>query len=136
MSEPLQPNENMERALDAALGRALPPPEVPADFRARLVAAISRVDEETLADARRRLQLEEAARLAELEAGYLRLRRRTLGTLIGAAFAAGAVLTLALPWLREHLGPATPLVLSGLGGVIGVGIGLRAWLERSGRLSA
>jgi hypothetical protein len=136
MSKPLPPNQNLERALDAALGRALPPPAVPADFRARLMAAISRVDEETLGEARRRLRREEAARLAELEAGYLRLGRRTLGTLIGAAFAAGVVLTLALPWLKEHLGPATPLLLSGLGGVIGAGIGLKAWLERDGRLGA
>jgi hypothetical protein len=133
MSEARGPRESLEQALDAALGRVLSPPAVPPHFRTRLMAALARVSDETLAEARRRLQLEEAARLADLEAGYLRLRRRTLGTLIGVAFAAGAALTLALPWLREHFGPATPLLLSGLGGVIGVGIGVKAWLERDGR---
>jgi hypothetical protein len=134
MSEPRKPGENLEQALDVALGRALAPPAVPAHFRARLMAAISRVDERELAATRRRLQLEEAAQLADLQAGYLRLRRRTLGTLIGVAFAAGAVLALALPWLKQSFGPGTPLLLSGLGAAIGVGIGIKAWLEHDGRL--
>jgi hypothetical protein len=136
VSEPREPRRGLEQALDAGLGRALSPPAVPADFRARLMAAISRADEEFLAEARRRLQLEEATRLADLEAGYLRLRRRTLGTLVGGGFAAGAVLTLALPWLKQSFGSATPLLLGGLGAAIAVGIGVKAWLERDGRLSA
>jgi hypothetical protein len=132
MSEPQGPRQNLEQALDVALGRALAPPAVPADFRARLMAAITRTDDETLAETRRRLKLEEAARLADLEAGYLRLRRHTFGTLIGIAFAAGTGLALALPWLKQSLGAATPLLLGGLGAAIGVGIGVKAWLERGG----
>jgi hypothetical protein len=124
----------LARALDAALGRALPPPQLPADFNARLAAAIAR--EAALSAAtvplRARLAQEEHERLRELETGYLRLRRRTLGTLIGGAFAAGAAVTLALPWLHATFGANTPLVLAGAGGAIGLAIGLHAWLPRSG----
>ena len=38
---------------------------------------------------------EHAAQLADLHRGYVRLRQRTLGTLIGAAFAAGLLVNFA-----------------------------------------
>jgi hypothetical protein len=124
----------LDTALDSALARALPPPQLPADFRARLTAAIA---QEAAIEAgspplRALLAREERERLREFEAGYLRLRRRTLGTLIGGAFAAGTVVALALPWLRATFGSHTPLILAAAGGLIGLAIGINAWLDHSG----
>lgn len=125
---------NRDEMLDAALARALPPPELPADFRARLSAAIARETELGAANlaARPRLEREQRQRLAELEAGYLRLRRRTLGTLIGGAFAAGAAVAVAMPWLTATFGGNAMLVLSVLGAAIGLTIGTASWIARLG----
>jgi hypothetical protein len=122
-----------DQALDAALARALLPPELPLDFRARLTAAIAReADSEALSPERRaRLQREERQRLIEFEAGVVRLRRRTLGTLIGGAFAAGAAVAVAMPWARATFGPNAMLVLASIGAAVGVAIGLSSWLSRT-----
>ena len=124
---------NLERVLDAALARALAPPELPVDFRARLTAAIARESErEALSpQLRARLQREERERLLEFEAGFVRLRRRTLGTLIGGAFAAGAAVTIAMPWARATFGPNALLVLASIGAAAGLAIGLSSWLARA-----
>jgi hypothetical protein len=124
----------LDAALDSALARALPPPQLPVDFRARLRAAIA---QEAAIEAvgpalRAQLAREERERLREFDAGYLRLRRRTLATLIGGAFATGTVVALALPWLRATFGSQTPLILVAAGGLIGLAIGISAWLGRSG----
>jgi hypothetical protein len=125
---------NQDEKLDAALARALVPPELPADFRARLTTALTR--EAALGAAglagRPRLEREQRERLAELEAGYMRLRRRTLGSLIGGAFAAGAAVAVAMPWLQSTFGPNAMLVLSALGAVAGLAIGTASWLGRVG----
>ena len=134
----MNPDETVDAALaaalDAALLRALPPPELPWDFRARLSAAIAR--EAVLAsaqrDARPRLESEQRARLAELEASYIRLRRRTLGTLIGGAFAAGAAVAVVLPWFKSIFGPNAMLALAALGAVVGLAIGTASWMARLG----
>ncbi len=125
---------NRDELLDAALARALPPPELPADFRAQLNAAIAREAALGAASitARPRLEREQRERLAEFEAGYMRLRRRTLGTLIGGAFAAGAAVAVALPWLQSTFGPNAMLVLPALGALVGLAIGTAAWLGRLG----
>lgn len=68
---------------------------------------------------------------AELENGYLQLRRRTLGTLIGGAFTAGAGVALLFPWLKATLGEHSMLALAGFGGVVGLVIGVSACLGRS-----
>ncbi len=122
-----------EQALDAALAQALAPPELPPDFRARLTAAIARAaDSEALSPERRaRLQREERQRLLEFEAGVVRLRRRTLGTLIGGAFAAGAAVAVAMPWARANFGPNAMLVLASIGAAVGLAIALSSWLSRS-----
>ena len=121
----------LDSALDAALGRALRPPVPPADWRVRLNAALAHAGEDQDAESSRvRLERERCQGLAELEAGYLRLRRRTLGTLIGGAFAAGAGLTLLLPWLKAVLGGNTMLIVAVLGGSIGLAI---AGTSRPGR---
>ena len=124
---------NDEQALDAALAIALGPPELPADFRARLNAAIAREsDREALSpQLRARLEREQRQRLLEFEAGFVRLRRRTLGTLIGGAFAAGAAVAIAMPWARATFGPNAMLVLASIGAAVGVAIGLSSWLSRT-----
>jgi len=128
------PAAALDAALDSALTRVLPSPELPADFRAGVLAAIARdAQSEALNPATRaRLEREQREHLREFEAGYLQLRRRTLGTLIGGAFAAGTVVALALPWLRATVGPHTPLVLASAGAAIGLAIGISTWLGRSG----
>ena len=113
----------LDVALDAALGRALRPPTPHADFRIRLTAALARAGQHEYTESTRmRLERERCEGLAELESGYLRLRRRTLGTLIGGAFAAGAVLTLLFPWLKAMLGADAILVVAVLGGIAGLTI--------------
>jgi hypothetical protein len=111
------------RKLDAALATALQPPSLPEGFESRLAAALN--DEpppEWGRAARETLEREHLERLAELEAGYVRLRRRTLGTLIGAAFAAGAVLTLALPLLQRAWGANLPYILAGGGALLALAL--------------
>jgi hypothetical protein len=132
----VNPDETVrwDAALDSALARALAPPELPAQFRNQLTAAIAREAALEIAmwGARPRLEREQRERLAELEAGYMRLRRRTLGTLIGGAFAAGAAVAVALPWLKSAFGPNAMLVLAALGAVAGLAIGTASWMGRLG----
>jgi hypothetical protein len=126
-------NDEHARALDAALARALPPPELPAGFHARLTAAIAREsDREALSPQQRaRLEREQRQRLAEFEAGFVRLRHRTLSTLIGGAFAAGAAVAIAMPWARATFGPNAMLVLASIGTAVGLAIGLYSWRSRA-----
>lgn len=112
----------LDRALDGALGDVLSPPEVPETFRTRLNAALSRAAETDLSSVRERLERERRQQLAELEASYVRVRRGTLGTLIGVAFAAGAAATIAMPWLRAHLGAYTPVAITW--GAVALGLGM------------
>jgi hypothetical protein len=112
----------LDRALDEALGRAVSAPELPQAFRARLNAAISRTSDIDLLSLRERLETERRQQLEELEANYVRIRRSTLGTLIGVAFAAGAAATIAMPWLREHLGAYTSLAI--IWGAVALGLGM------------
>ncbi len=111
------------RKLDAALAAALQPPSLPPGFESRLAAALQQEPRpEWGRAAREALEREHLERLAELEAGYVRLRRRTLGTLIGAAFGAGAVLTLALPLLQRAWGANLPYILAGGGALLGLAL--------------
>ena len=122
-----------ERALDGALARVLSAPALPAEFHTQLQAALVRAGESASgrANGRARLEREQRERLAELEAGYLRLRRRTLGTLIGGAFAAGAAVAVALPWLKASFGPNAIFILAALGALAGLAIGTASWLARA-----
>ena len=130
MNDTTEPEPRWEDALDAALGRAVRPPSVPAQFRAHLQAALLRAREgDGTSDARRRLEREHRERLKELEAGYLRLRRRTLGAVIGGAFAAGIAVPLVLPWFNEHFGRLAPVALASVGGAIGLCIGVQSLLR-------
>jgi hypothetical protein len=123
--------EPLDAALDAALARVLIPPAPPDGFQIRLQAALARVPAgEERAVSRALAQREQRQRMAELDADYLRLRRRTLGTLIGGAFAAGAAVAVAFPWLQASFGPNATYVLAGLGAVVGLGIGTASWIGR------
>lgn len=123
-AEPGAPDAALDAAFDAALATALEPPAVPAGFRRRLEAALEQERQAAGRRASRAAALERERRecLAELEAGYVRLRRRTLGTLIGGAFAVGVAVTLAMPWLRAAFGADTPLALAAAGAVLGLAL--------------
>lgn len=122
----------LDHALDAALARSLTPPEVPAQFRTKLEAVLARADDESLLELRKRLEREQRQRLAELEQDYVRLRRRTLGTMIGGAFAAGAASALALPWFSATLGPMGPVAIASVGSALGIAIGIHSWMASRG----
>ena len=135
MNRPQDPSDDaaLERALDAALARALVAPEMPAGFRQQLRAAAARAAVSSASRAQRLAaeEREHAAQLAELRSGYVRLRQRTLGTLVGAAFAAGLLLNFALPWIKAHYGEGGVYALPAIGAAIGIGLSLRAWWQRS-----
>jgi hypothetical protein len=120
MTEPR--SSELHGALDEALGRVLSAPEVPQAFRTRLNAALARTAETDLLSLRERLESERRQQLEELEAEYVRVRRSTLGTFIGVAFAAGAAATIAMPWLRAHFGAYTPMAIAWGAAVLGLGI--------------
>jgi hypothetical protein len=98
----------------------------------RLSAARAHAAEpEDAESVRMRLEHERRDGLAELEAGYLRLRRHALGTLICGAFAAGTGLRLLLPWLKAVLGSDAMLVVALLGGAAALAIAGAPQLGRS-----
>lgn len=111
------------------LQRTLQPPQPTDAFRSNVRAAAARAGQMDLSQLRVELENERREQLAGLEADYIRLRRRTLGTMIGAAFAAGAAVTLALPWLQSRFGSDTPLVLASTGAAIGLAIAFGSWLR-------
>jgi hypothetical protein len=71
-------------------------------FRQRLDAALSRAGETDLSELRARVESERRADLARLDSQYVRVKRRALGTMIGAAFAAGAAVGLGIAFLSWH----------------------------------
>jgi hypothetical protein len=121
----------LEQALDRALARSLIPPGLPKDFRQQLRAAIVRSPSVDHARLRAALEREHAQQLAELQSGYVRLRQRTLGGLIGGAFAAGLLITFALPWITAHFGPNAVFALPAIGAAAGLALSLRSWWQRS-----
>jgi hypothetical protein len=118
----------LEQRLDAVLSKTFRAPSPTSDFRSRLVAAIARTREpDGIQTLRTRLEREYQEQLAELRAGYVRMRRRTLAAIIGGAFAAGAGSVFALPWLTELFGAAALFVLAVLGASVGLAVGLSPW---------
>ena len=124
-------DEALERALDAALARALVAPALPKSFREQLRAAVARSAGADLEKLRAAAEREHAAQLADLRSGYVRLRQRTLGTLVGAAFAAGLLINFALPWIKANFGTVGVYALPAVGAAIGLALSLRAWWQRS-----
>jgi hypothetical protein len=131
MSSPDQPDDLLNVALHKALARSLPGPELPNGFRARLLAASACIPALDHAARRRDLESEHHERLAALHADFIRIRRRTLGTLIGAAFTAGATMAAAVPWITAAFGWSAAYLVPGLGAGAGVAIALTAWLRRA-----
>jgi hypothetical protein len=123
--------EPLAGALDHALSRSLQAPALPADFRRRLQAAVARGATTDPALLRAAIEHEHQAELAKLHDGYVRLRRRTLGTLIGAAFAAGLLITFALPWITAHFGRNGVFALPAIGVAVGLALSLRTWWQGS-----
>lgn len=123
--------EPLAGALDQALARSLQVPALPAGFRLRLQAAVARSATTDPAQRRAALEQEHRAQLARMRDGYVQLRRRTLGTLIGAAFAAGLLITLALPWITAHFGRNGVFALPAIGVAVGLALSLRAWWQSS-----
>ncbi|MHB1872865.1 MAG: hypothetical protein ACYCT1_18740 [Steroidobacteraceae bacterium] len=79
---------------------------------------------------RARLEREQREQLAELENEFVRVRRGTLGTLLGAAAA------IAMPWLRAHLGSHVHVAITWGGVAVGLGIvaiSLGGWLQTPNR---
>ncbi|HEV8690444.1 MAG TPA: hypothetical protein VGQ91_09130 [Ideonella sp.] len=119
-------------ALDSALAAALPVPPLPAGFDARLRRTLASEAAGDLARLRRRLEEEHARELAALRSGYVRLRRDTLATVLGVAFAAGAAVAWAVPWLREQQGVDLSTLLPLLAVAIGMAVGAGVWVDRFG----
>ena len=117
-----------EQALDAALVQTLRAPTIPAGFRDQLNAALLRAAEDEHFE-RRRLDSERREWLAKFELDYLRLRRRTLGTLIGGAFAAGVAVMSLLPWFNATFGTHALFAMAAAGALVGLAIGAIPWLR-------
>ncbi len=121
----------LERALDRALERHLVAPALPAGFRQQLQAEIIRSAQRDPAAMAAALEREHETQLAQLQSDYVRLRQRTLGTLIGAAFAAGLLINFALPWISAHYGPNGVVALPAIGVAVGLALSARVWWRRS-----
>jgi hypothetical protein len=117
----------LEQALDAALQRALLPPQAPPQLRLRLQAAMAQAADGRLAQAQSLYERAYREQRAELDAQYVRLRHRTLALVAGGAFASGAAATAVLPWLTARLGAAAPGVAVCAGPLLGLVIGTAYW---------
>ncbi len=120
-------DSSLAQALDGVLKRTLPAPTLPLDFHTRLNAAIRRSSTMVPAEQRAILEREYQAQLAELRQGYVRLRWRTLGTLIGAAFASGVAVALALPWLHATFGDIAVFAVPLAAMIFALVVGIRTW---------
>jgi hypothetical protein len=127
---PSPADAQLERALDAALARALLAPGPSSAFRERLRAAIARGETVDVGAQRARLERELSAQMAELKSGYVRLQRRTLAAILGGAFAAGAAAMIALPWLQSHFGAGSIIAVPLVGVVVGLAIGASQVVNR------
>ncbi len=122
--------ENLFDPLHEALWQALVPPTVPPEFRSRLMAALQREGLRDLAVRRAALELEHKLELRRLRTGYVRLRRDTLALVVASAFTAGALASLALPWLHDTLGVGAAISMPLIAIVIGMATGASVWWER------
>ena len=136
MSKPTRTDGPIDRALDAALGQAFEAPRVTNEFRERVRAALTRAAVTDIAELRARLETERRETLAKLEADYIRLKRRTLGAMVGGAFGAGAAAAIALPWMAKLVGPAAPLAVASIGAAVGIGIAVSSWLASRERFGS
>jgi hypothetical protein len=122
---------NQDAQLDGALRRAIVAPELPSHFRQRLTAAIARSAPVDVAKLRQRLERDRLEQLLELRDDSMRLKLKTLGALIGGAFAAGVGTTLAWPWISATFAPYGDIALVAISVSIGLAIALTSWLQRT-----
>jgi len=121
-----------DAALDQALSRALSPPELPAGFRTRLFAALTRVDATDLAARRSLLEREHRELLQVLQSDSVRLRWRTISYLVGGAFAAGVAVAIGMPWIRATFGPGSDLAMLLIWVGFGLLVGGISWVRTNG----
>jgi hypothetical protein len=121
-----------DEALDQALARALAPPALPTGFRERLLAALTRVGDTDLATRRSMLEREHRELLQVLHSDSIRLRWRTVGYLVGGAFAAGIAVAVAMPWIRATFGAESDLIMLLAWAGFGLLVGGVSWVRRNG----
>ena len=114
-------DSRQDDALDQALARALKAPQLPTGFRNRLLAA-----------RRSLLEREHRELLHDLHSDSVRLRWRTLGYLVGGAFAAGLAVAIGMPWIRSTFGSNSDLVMLLAWVGFGLVVGGVTWVRRSG----
>jgi len=119
-------------SLDQALARALALPPLPAGFRTRLRAALTRVGDTDLATRRRLLEREHDEQMLRLQSDSVRLRWRTVGYLVGGAFAAGVGVAIGMPWMRATFGAEAERVLLLAWVGLGLVVGAVSWVRRHG----
>ena len=119
-------------SLDQALARALALPPLPAGFRTRLRAALTRVGDTDLATRRRLLEREHDEQMLLLQSDSVRLRWRTVGYLVGGAFAAGVGVAIGMPWMRATFGAEAERVLLLAWVGLGLVVGAVSWVRRHG----
>ena len=108
-------------ALDGALSTILQPPALPADFHVALRRAIELETERDTLARRRAMEADHAQRLAELRAGYVRVRRDALAIALAISFTLGAGISVALPWLVSAIGNDIPALAPVLAALVGIG---------------
>jgi hypothetical protein len=119
-----------EQALDQALARSLPPPPLPEGFRWQLMVAMQQQAMDDLAARRAELEAEHRRLQQEMQEGYVRVRRDTLVLGVGLAFAAGAVATVALPWLQARTGLDAASLMPMLATLVGAATAVGVWWLR------
>jgi len=125
-------DSRQDDALDQALARALTPPQLPSGFRKRLLAALTRLSDADLAARRSLLEREHRQLLQGLHGDSIRLRWRTLGYLVGGAFAAGVAVAIGMPWIRATFGSKSDLVMLLIWVGFGLVVGGVSWVRRNG----
>ncbi len=132
MDREAAPDWPVDDALDRALAASLRAPDLPTGFRAGLQLAIERAADQALRERRAQIDAERMRGLADLQAGYLRVRRDVLAMVVAAAFAAGAVATVVLPPLAQALDMQASTLAPLLAVLVGLGTGAAVWVERLG----
>jgi hypothetical protein len=112
MTEQLSDQDRLDGALDRALAKTLQGPSLPPGFRTRLLEAQYR------------------QQLGDMRVEFVRLRWRTLATLLAVAFVAGAGVATAMPWLVETFGGYAMYVAPGILALVAVGLALNAAMRR------
>ena len=119
-----------EHALDLALARSLTPPPLPEGFRWKLMAAMQQQALDDMARRRAALEAEHLRLQQDMQQGYVRVRRDTLALGVGLAFAAGAVATVALPWLQARTGLDAATLMPTLATLVGAATAVGVWWLR------